>query len=434
MTRARNISNPQAVTLPLTVSANITSNATLAVGNTAITGTLTASANVNLDSGTLFVDGTNNRVGINNAAPIQALTVTGNIFANGTVTFANSTSNTVNFFANNRISIGANAAWGDLTLYGTSDKFISVTSITGSTTKVGIDFNPSMSVSDATSSQSQARIYSVDSNYGASIVLANKSQGALGNSLVDRVIVAANGNVGVGTSNIFSPVVIKSDWRSGYGQVSLQANTSGATVGHSYHNSSGTRLGYASLDSTSNSMSVGVSGTGGSLYLVTNDANRVTISNTGYVGIGVAPSTAEVLNVGGGTKASYKITTGLKNGYSFGTGGWTTIFSISASSDKAIWAKIRAYNTENGAASHFTFYFSAVIRHNGSPYNDFYSFSSTADANLQSAAGSSYAQFRFTDLGTTNGTLYFQAYNTSFSNNLYPYEIDAYGYDNINWA
>lgn len=106
MTRARNISNPQAVTLPLTVSANITSNASLAVGNTSITGTLTASANVNLDSGTLFVDGTNNRVGINNAAPTQALTVTGNTFVNGAVTFANSTGNTTLFFANGFVGFG----------------------------------------------------------------------------------------------------------------------------------------------------------------------------------------------------------------------------------------------------------------------------------------------------------------------------------------
>ena len=77
MTRARNISNPQAVTLPLTVSANITSNASLAVGNTSITGTLTASANVNLDSGTLFVDGTNNRVGIGTTTPNWQLHIKG---------------------------------------------------------------------------------------------------------------------------------------------------------------------------------------------------------------------------------------------------------------------------------------------------------------------------------------------------------------------
>lgn len=57
-----------------------------ALGNTTITGTLSASANVNLDSGTLFVDGTNNRVGINNTAPTQSLTVTGTTSLTGNLT------------------------------------------------------------------------------------------------------------------------------------------------------------------------------------------------------------------------------------------------------------------------------------------------------------------------------------------------------------
>lgn len=275
MTRARNISNPQAVTLPLTVSANITSNASLAVGNTAITGTLTASANVNLDSGTLFVDGTNNRVGINNAAPTQALTVTGNAFVNGVVTFANSTSNTVNFFANNRVSIGANAAWSDLTLYGTNDKFVSITSITGTTTKVGIDFNPSMSVSDATSSQPQARIYSVDSNYGASIVFANKTQGALGNSLTDKMLVAATGDVMINTSNNTAggfnhKLIVKqssTSWTGGVGVesasndhiLSMGCNTTHTILSSSYRTASGYKP-FTIQTSSNDSLTVDASG------------------------------------------------------------------------------------------------------------------------------------------------------------------------------
>lgn len=67
----------------ITGFANVTT--TLAAGNTTITGTLSASANVNFDSGTLFVDGTNNRVGINNTAPTSSLTVTGNAAFSNTV-------------------------------------------------------------------------------------------------------------------------------------------------------------------------------------------------------------------------------------------------------------------------------------------------------------------------------------------------------------
>ena len=70
----------------VTPTSLLTVTGTAALGNTTITGSLTASANVNLDSGTLFVDGTNNRVGINNTAPTSALTVTGNTTITGTLT------------------------------------------------------------------------------------------------------------------------------------------------------------------------------------------------------------------------------------------------------------------------------------------------------------------------------------------------------------
>ena len=96
MTRARNISNPQAISLPLTVSANITSNGTLSVGNTTVNGTFTA-----------------------NATTITGnVTVTGTQFVNGAVTFANSTSNTVFFAANGYIGIGKNDPGVKLHLYG----------------------------------------------------------------------------------------------------------------------------------------------------------------------------------------------------------------------------------------------------------------------------------------------------------------------------
>lgn len=50
-----------------------------------VTGVATFSANANFDSGVLFVDGTNNRVGVNNAAPTQAFRVDGTTSLNGNV-------------------------------------------------------------------------------------------------------------------------------------------------------------------------------------------------------------------------------------------------------------------------------------------------------------------------------------------------------------
>jgi hypothetical protein len=54
--------------------------ATIVVG-TAFTQT---SGNANFDSGVLFVDGTNNRVGVNNTTPAHALSITGTLFAGNT--------------------------------------------------------------------------------------------------------------------------------------------------------------------------------------------------------------------------------------------------------------------------------------------------------------------------------------------------------------
>jgi len=53
------------------------------VANTGAFTTLTASANVNIDSGVLFVDGTSNRVGVNITTPLHAHHVSGSVLAAG---------------------------------------------------------------------------------------------------------------------------------------------------------------------------------------------------------------------------------------------------------------------------------------------------------------------------------------------------------------
>jgi hypothetical protein len=59
----------------------------LVVGaNVALNGALNAfGGNSNFDSGVLFVDATNNRIGINNTTPDAALTVTGSANVSGTL-------------------------------------------------------------------------------------------------------------------------------------------------------------------------------------------------------------------------------------------------------------------------------------------------------------------------------------------------------------
>lgn len=83
------------------VSGNVAVGGTLTVaGNTTLNGSIqTVAGNVNFDSGTLFVDSVNNRVGINNTAPTVAFVVTGSAAVSGPTTF----SNTVTIAGNTRI-------------------------------------------------------------------------------------------------------------------------------------------------------------------------------------------------------------------------------------------------------------------------------------------------------------------------------------------
>ena len=107
---------------PLAVSSLVAAGAlsgvtTAALGNTTITGfanvtstlqaggVATFAANANFDSGVLFVDGTNNRVGVNTTTPGEALDVTGNIRASQSVTIG-----TGGTYAAG--SIYSNADWG----------------------------------------------------------------------------------------------------------------------------------------------------------------------------------------------------------------------------------------------------------------------------------------------------------------------------------
>lgn len=100
-------------------------------GTLAVTGISVFSSNVTVDSGTLFVDTLNNRVGINDAAPAVALAVTGNASVSGTLNtggFSTGAGN-VNFDSgvlfvdavNNRIGINNTAPGVALRITGNAD-------------------------------------------------------------------------------------------------------------------------------------------------------------------------------------------------------------------------------------------------------------------------------------------------------------------------
>lgn len=122
-------SNTLAVTGATTLSSTLgVTGTTTLTGNATLNGTLqTISGNVNIDSGTLFVDAVNNRVGISNSTPDSQLTVTGNANVSGNVVIGGSLhtiAGNVNFdsrtlfvdSANNRVGINTNTTNLDASL------------------------------------------------------------------------------------------------------------------------------------------------------------------------------------------------------------------------------------------------------------------------------------------------------------------------------
>jgi hypothetical protein len=100
------------------------------------------------------------------------------------------------------VGLGTTAPWRQFTIYGANvgNQYISVTSTQGGSTQCGIQLSPSQTVSDATNNYPQASIYAVDSNYSANIIFANKTPGALANSLTERMRIDNSGNLLVGTT------------------------------------------------------------------------------------------------------------------------------------------------------------------------------------------------------------------------------------------
>jgi hypothetical protein len=99
------------------------------------------------------------------------------------------------------VGIGATNITGKLMIYQGSagNVFQSIVSNQGGSTRVGINFNPSMSESDVAAYQAQSAIYATDYSYSADIIFATKVPGAYANSLTERMRITSAGYVGIDT-------------------------------------------------------------------------------------------------------------------------------------------------------------------------------------------------------------------------------------------
>ena len=171
---------------------NATANSILSVsgistnGTLSVTGVTTLNSNVNVDSGVLFVDATNNRVGISNTTPDAALTVTGtanisgNITVGGTVhaVAGNVAFDTDTLFVdatNNRVGISNTTPDASLTITGTANVSGDVR-IGGLTTVVNVN---------------GSTINSTAMNVGANVNLST-TQINVGNSVTNTVITSTS--------------------------------------------------------------------------------------------------------------------------------------------------------------------------------------------------------------------------------------------------
>ena len=203
--------------LALTVLGATTLQSTLAVtgaatigGNSTLSGSLhTISGNVSVDSGVLFVDATNNRVGVNKTNPSSALDVTGNVAVSTTLIVQGLITGNAGATVNGQVNIvgEANASSGfkSGSISGTGTGFIAntTTSAVGNTTA-----NVVISSSGITSSGTTG-VVPVSNTAGSNLGSATQRWNLRANTgdfsgTVSLYTITANGSTGTSTQVLTS--------------------------------------------------------------------------------------------------------------------------------------------------------------------------------------------------------------------------------------
>ncbi len=224
------------------------------------TGFTQTSGNANFDSGVLFVDGTNNRVGVGTTSPGQTFTVNGPVWLNQNADFGGASSKI-------QMSAGSNT---DNIMIRTNSLYLYNYGNTGETLLRFGNGVETWQMGTSTGATPDFRIYEL-------------------NGTSTRIMVKAGGNVGIGTTSPDAKLDVVST-----GLVGLFGSESAlnAYVGFKYNS---TILGYigngAGVSAGSGATDFGIGSTGArALTFGTNDTERMRIDSAGNLGLGVTPS------------------------------------------------------------------------------------------------------------------------------------------------
>jgi hypothetical protein len=168
-----------------TLTGNLTSNGNNNLGN-ALSDTTEITGILNVDSGTLYVNPTNNRVGINDTTPSEALDVTGNALISGTLgVTGNSTftgdviTSTVKASGSGGLTIDSNGGT-DVALFGAGGG--SGTTLYGGLNGTTATFSGVIYADDDTTANTPVISFTGDTNTG------------IGHSAADTIDLITNGN------------------------------------------------------------------------------------------------------------------------------------------------------------------------------------------------------------------------------------------------